>query len=158
MCRERVLDVMHKNDKYVFNVACTACDERHRFTLKRRTFWKKPLTVLSCPQTLVDIMFIGEEKSIDEELKKQNALYMEATEEMCRSTELGLYFEIIQIVNELAKTDNIHCGMCDGKQFDIVLEDAGVKITCVECGSEAIVEINVKSLEELLETGTIVLE
>ncbi len=157
-CGECVLRVFHKKDKYVFDTECTACDDRHLFTLKRSNFWKKELTVLACPQTLVDILFIGDEEKVREELKNQNEMYMQAEEEIRSSASLGIYFEIIRVVNELAKNGEIICEGCHGDDFDIELDDSGIRITCRECASEAIVKISEESLKELLESGTIVLE
>ncbi|MBQ7793342.1 MAG: hypothetical protein IJ366_02370 [Clostridia bacterium] len=157
-CGECVLTVRHKKDKYLFEVACTACDDRHKFTLKHSGFWKKQLAVLSCPQTMVDIMFIGEDECIDRELAKQNAMYREAEEEIRSTPEIGIYFEIIRVVNELSKEGGISCGVCGRKNFDIELDDSGVRITCRDCRAEAVVGITADSLMELLETGTIVLE
>ncbi len=157
-CGECVVRVTHKKDKYIFDVACTACDDRHKFTLKHSGFWKKELLVLSCPQTLVDIMFVGNEGAIDGELCKQNMLYMEAEEQMRQTPELGIYFEIIRVVNELAKDKKINCSLCDNRHYDIELDDCGIRIICSQCGGEAVVEISHESLKKLLKTGTIVLE
>ncbi len=157
-CREPIVSVSHKKDKYVFEVLCTACDDRHKFTISHSGFWRKELLVLTCPQTTVDIMFIGSRERIGEELKKQNELYLEAEAEISSNPMLGIYFDLIRIINDIAKNDKIICSNCGSKGFDIELDDSGIKVTCRDCFADTVVGVNSESLKELLETGTLVLE
>ncbi|MEE0944943.1 MAG: hypothetical protein UIM24_05800 [Clostridia bacterium] len=157
-CGEPIISVSHKKDKYVFEVLCTACDDRHKFTISRSGLWRKELLVLTCPQTTVDIMFIGSKGRITEELKKQSELYREAEAEISSSPMLSIYFDIIRVINEIAKNNKISCSKCESENFDIELDDSGVRITCRDCFASAVIPINTESLHNLLQTGTLVLE
>ncbi len=157
-CQEPIISVVHKKDKYVFEVLCTVCDDRHKFTINRQGFWRKELLVLTCPQTTVDIMFAGNKERITEELKKQTELYREAEAEISASPMLSIYFDIIGAVNNIAKNSKISCSKCESKSFDIELDDSGVRITCRDCSAETVVPISTQSLNKLLQTGTLVLE
>lgn len=156
-CGAKVVTISSKKDKYIAEVLCTACGEKHRFTLKHSSFWRKELLVLTCPETTVDIMFIGEKERIEDELKKQNALYREAEAEICANPEISIYFDIIREINNIAKNNKIVCAVCGSGDFDLELTDEGVLISCRDCSAQKIIPVSVDSLMELLETGTIVL-
>ena len=157
-CGEPVVSVVHKKDKYVFEVLCTACDDRHKFTISRKAFWHKELLVLTCPQTTVDIMFAGSKDMITDELKKQNELYRQAEAEISSSPMLSIYFEIIGAVNNIAKENRISCSGCNSESFDIELIDQGVKITCRDCSADTVIPITAEALDNLLQVRTLVLE
>ncbi len=158
MCREKIMTVTHKRDRYVFEVKCTACDSTHTFRMKHSNFWSDELTVLSCPETSVDILFLGKKDKIEEELRHQNELYREAEREISESESLGVYFGVIRIVNLLAKENKISCSKCGSKAFNIELTDNGVKLSCRNCDAEAILGIDIKSIEKLIDKHEIILE
>ncbi|MBS7297473.1 MAG: hypothetical protein KIG65_00140 [Eubacteriales bacterium] len=157
-CGEPIITVNHKKDKYVFEVLCTACDDRHKFVVSRSGFWRKELMVLTCPQTTVDIMFVGNKQLITEELKKQNELYREAEAEISANPGLSIYFDIIRFINDIAKNNLISCLKCPSESFDIELDDSGIRITCRDCHANKVIPISPESLKDLLTAGTIVLE
>lgn len=157
-CGEPVVSVTHKKDKYVFDVLCTVCDTQHKFTISHSGLWRKELIVLSCPQTDVGIIFIGEMDDICEELQKQNELYSEAEAEISSNPMLSVYFDIIHAINDISKSGRLICSSCGKREFDAELIDAGIKLTCRSCPASAVIPISTESLNKLLQTGTLVLE
>lgn len=158
MCREKIMSVTHKRDRYVFEVKCTACDSTHTFRMKHSNFWSNDLTVLSCPNTSVDILFLGKKDKIEEELKHQNELYRDAEKEISESAPLGIYFGVIRIINLLAKEDKISCSKCGGKAFNIELTDDGVKLSCRGCDARALLGIDIGSIQKLIDEHEIILK
>ena len=158
MCGEKIMSVSHKRDRYVFEVKCTACDSTHTFRMKHSNFWPDDLTILSCPNTSVDILFLGKKEKIEEELIHQNELYREAEQEISESASLGIYFGVIRIVNLLAKEDKINCSKCGGKAFNIELVDDGVKLSCRNCDAEALLGLDINSIQTLIDEHKIVLK
>ena len=157
-CGEPVLILGITKDKYAIDAVCSACGEMHRFTLKSSLFWQKDIAVLSCPETMVDIVFFGDEDKVDAELEGQDELYREAAEDINRTPELRIYFDLIHIINEIAKQNNVVCSRCGGSQADVELTDEGILIICRGCGATKLIKVCRQSCDELLETGTIVLE
>jgi len=154
-CNREIVEISHKKEKYIFEVICTVCNDKHTFTLKPSSLWKKSLVVLACPNTTVGIMFTGDREAVNEELERQNALYLEAEKEIASSPELSIYFEIISVINKIAKDGGISCNSCGMGSFDIELDEMGVVVTCRDCGAEALIEINPESLEKLITSGKI---
>lgn len=154
-CGKDIVEISHKKEKYLFEVICTVCNDKHTFTLKPSSLWKKNLVVLACPNTTVGIMFTGDKDCVEEELERQNALYLEAEKEIASSPELSIYFEIITLINQIAKNGGISCKLCMCDAFDIELDDTGVVVTCRDCKAEAIIEITPDSLAKLIKDGKI---
>ncbi len=154
-CNKEIVEISHKKEKYVFEVICTVCNDKHTFTLKPSSLWKKSLVVLACPNTTVGIMFTGDKETVEEELERQNALYLEAEKEIAASPELSIYFEIITLINQIAKDGGISCESCSSGDFDIELDEMGVLVSCRNCGAEAIIEISPDALENLIVNGKI---
>lgn len=157
-CGCAVVEMGISKDKYTVDALCSACGERHRFTLRRSAFWQKDLLVLSCPETLVDIVFFGDEEKVSDEIEEQGELYREAEEDIIHTPEFGIYFELIHIINEIAKRNNVICSRCSGTGADVELTDEGIVIVCRGCGAKKLIRISSDACNELLETGTIVLE
>lgn len=157
MCKEKIITASHKRDRYVFEVKCTACDSTHTFRMKHSNFWSNDLTVLSCPETSVDILFLGKKEKIEKELVYQNELYREAEREISESESLGVYFGVIRIVNLLSKEDKISCSKCGGKAFNIELTDDGVKLSCRHCDAEALLGLDINSIQKLIDEHEIIL-
>ncbi|MDO4618878.1 MAG: hypothetical protein Q4B31_05070 [Clostridia bacterium] len=158
LCQKEIVTVNHKKDKYVFEVLCTVCNDKHNFTIKPSSLWKKELIVLACPNTTVGIMFTGDKDNVEEELKRQNDLYLEAEKEIAASPELSIYFDLITLINQIAKNGDINCLSCGMGAFDIELDEMGIIVTCRDCGAEKIIEIGPEALEQLITDGEINLE
>ncbi len=154
-CNREIVEISHKKEKYIFEVICTVCNDKHTFTLKPSSLWKKSLVVLACPNTTVGIMFTGDRETVNEELERQNALYLEAEKEIASSPELSIYFEIITVINRISKDGKISCNSCGMGAFDIELDEMGVLVTCRDCGAEALIEINPDALKKLITDGKI---
>lgn len=158
LCGEKILSIKDKRDRYIFNVTCTACDAVHTFYVKHSSFWNDELCIFSCPNTSVDILFLGKDDKIKNELIKQNMLYREAEREISESASLGVYFEVIRIVNLFAKENKISCSVCDEKAFNIELVDSGILISCRACGASALLGLDNNSIRHLIDDGKITLK
>lgn len=157
-CNAPIVTFSVKNDKYVIETVCTACGEKHKYFIKQDSLWEKKKIVLTCPETSVAILFFGEKAEVQRELAHQEELYREAQDELLENPELKIYFNLVQIVNEIAKREKVVCGKCGEKHAQIELSDEGVVIKCIACGGKKVLPPTQEAIDDLLETGTIVLE
>lgn len=158
VCAAEVLILRAGKKSYIAEIICTACGEKHRFTLKKQSFWQKHKLTLSCPETAVDILFLGDKGEVEAELKKQDELYRKAEEEICADPDIRLYFDIIREVNEIAKADGVYCRNCGSHMAAVELTEDGIHLVCRDCGAQKIIEVSKQAYLELLEDGTIVLD
>lgn len=157
-CGAEIVTITPKKDKYILETLCTACGEKHRMNFKRKGFFGKKKSVIACPQTSVEILFLGEEEQIKDELQQQAELYREAEEAIRSDASLNLYFGIIGEVNRIAKEGTVQCTHCGAQEADIELTDAGVLIECRNCEAKRLIPVTTESYEELLNTSTIMLD
>jgi len=157
-CSKEIFTIAKKKDKYVIEYLCAACGGMHRFTVSVNGFWNNNLTLVNCPEAGLTMLSIGTKKSVNDNLKQQYDMYKKAEEELYSDPSLKLYFDIIGIVNDIAKSGAVLCTSCTKNTADIELIDDAVLITCRNCGAKKLIPITEKAYNELSETGTIVLE
>lgn len=156
-CGAGIAVIKPSGDKYAVETECTACGSRHQMKFRKDKFWRKKQLTVTCPETMMDIMFFGGQNDIKKALKEQEQLLHDAETEIYSDPELGLYFGIISAVNDIAKKNKVTCSVCGSHKADVSLTDDGILIECRDCGACKLYGINTEALEELLKTGTIVL-
>ena len=158
MCKNKIITIIEKKDKYIIEFLCAACGGTHRFTVSRNGFWRNDIIIINCPETMLDMIVVGTSENVDKNIKKQQEMYHKAEEELYQDPSLRLYFDIIGAVNDIAKSGNVACANCTKNVADIELIDDAVLITCRNCGTKKVIPVTEEAFKELSETGTIVLE
>ena len=157
-CGAKIASIRLAGDKYIVETECNACGGKHRVKLRRGAFWKKKQTVISCPETLMEILFIGAREDVFNAVKEQEKFLLETEAEIYSDPALSIYFDLIGAVNNIAKNNNVTCSVCGSHKADVRLIDEGIQIVCRGCGADRIYKVDTATLNELLKTGTIVLE
>lgn len=65
----------------VLSVDCIACEKEHSYRFKLKEALERPLNIISCPLTGMEIAFLGNEASVDDIVKR----YMEDMFELLSS-------------------------------------------------------------------------
>lgn len=130
--------------KYRFTVPCVFCDSPHTFVISRKTLMLRELFTFPCPYAGMDILFIGDEKQVDEAIEKSDDELSELLGEQSfddikkpEDEEWGdahLQDLILFSLGELAEDDAIKCDCPDGGDFVVTPHPDRVEIACKKCG------------------------
>lgn len=59
-CSKKIINAWIKKGEIYLDINCIVCDRIHSYKFKlKEVIYEKPLTILSCPQTGMEIAFIG---------------------------------------------------------------------------------------------------
>ena len=150
-CEKSALEIHLGADKKVrFGVPCVFCKQSHTYTVAESIVFGRDRFSLSCPYSHMDILFLGEEEKVEEDLKTaEDALVrllqnLEAEdlsdiqpipmndEEILPDPEV---YDIVRfLVRELEADGAIDCP-CHGGQYDFRFTDGGVEVFCELCGA-----------------------
>ncbi|MBE7045356.1 MAG: hypothetical protein E7397_07475 [Ruminococcaceae bacterium] len=155
-CKEDVVRITQTPKGYRVEVFCVLCREMHAFDVKKSIFWQDRLYKLCCPNTDIEILFLGEKEQVIDAMHEQEALFRDFSDNMAIEQELSILFEIVTAINEKAKNCAISCN-CGSEDIMVNVEDVGITLTCKTCGSEQFYGANRQDLESILNVSTIVL-
>jgi DNA-directed RNA polymerase subunit RPC12/RpoP len=91
-CGHKILKMWIDKDDIFFEINCIACDKKHRYKFKLKEIIEKPLNIISCPDTGMEIAFVGRENYVDDVVKR----YMDDLYELLK--ELGAVEEPEKLV------------------------------------------------------------
>ena len=121
--------------KIRLSVPCFVCGTDHEFILSKDSILDRPLTMLACPYSGMDICFIGTKENVEEQLDRAEKELMQLLEENdaldyfdkeddekdeygydgATAPDLSLLPMILTVVKELMADGKINCG-CTVKQ------------------------------------------
>ena len=140
------LDINKTNDgKLRLSVPCLFCKQNHSYVVSEGVFFDREKFLLNCPYTGMDIAFIGDEDTINGELKRTEEeirrlmASLEAEElsdiqpeEMSDDEILpdpAVYDTLRFLVKDLEADGKIQC-LCDNGSYDLRFVDGGVQVSC----------------------------
>lgn len=151
--------ILLSKDKYKINIDCPICGEEHSFTLSQKTLWNKDFFILNCPQSGFGILFIGKDTNrLTKECSAQAEMIagiIAANDEVY--DELDILFEIIEVINSLARDNSIHCN-CYNESIAININADSVILTCRNCGKSITFNAKPEILDVLQEANEIIIE
>ena len=118
--------------KIRLSVPCFVCDTEHEFILSKESILNRPLTMLACPYSGMDICFIGTKENVEEQLQRAEEELYDLLEENDAldyfdngeeeydgkvAPDLSLLPMISTVAKELLYEGKIHCS-CKEKQDD----------------------------------------
>ncbi len=156
-CDEDCITITPKKDKYTISINCPMCDDPHVFNIKKITFWKNNFFVLTCPDTGIGILFIGEYAKVKAEIERQEEMFVKMNEEFSISEELNVIFNAVERINDLAKKGDISCS-CGKSEISIEIDNENITLCCRNCGKSKDFPSNEDTLDMLLNTSAIVLD
>lgn len=79
-CGHKILKTNIVKSDIIFEIDCIACDKKHYYRYKIRELLDKPLNIISCPETGMEIAFHGKEGYVEDIVKR----YMDDMVEILR--------------------------------------------------------------------------
>lgn len=148
---EQSLDMnVSAGDKVRLSVPCLFCKQNHSYVVSESLFFDKDRFLLNCPYSGMDIAFIGEEDSVNNDIIRTGeelaALLknLEAEElsdiqpqEMNDAEILpdpAVYDTLRFVVKDLEAEGNVHCPCSEGP-YDLRFMEGGIQVFCENCGA-----------------------
>ena len=150
-CTESALQVNLGEDKKVrFSVPCVFCKQNHSYVVSEGIVFGRDRFSLACPYSRMDILFLGEEDKVAEDVKRaEDELVrllknLEAEdlsdiqpiplndEEILPDPEV---YDIVRfLVRELEADGKVDCP-CHSGSYEFRFTDIGVEVYCESCGA-----------------------
>lgn len=144
------LDITLKDGKVRLSVPCLFCRQNHSYVVSESLFFDKDRFLLNCPYSNMDIAFIGDEDTINQELSRtESELNMlmknlEAEElsdiqpEDMPEAEIlpdpAVYDTLRFVVKDLEAEGKVKCP-CGKGPYDLRFTDIGLQVWCDSCGA-----------------------
>ena len=158
-CRFDNILISPSKDKYKINIDCPICGDEHIFNLSTKTVFNKDFLILNCPQSGFGILFMGKDSNrLTEECSAQSEIIagiIAANDESY--DELDILFEIIELINQYANNNTIHCN-CNKEDITIGINTNSVTLTCKNCKKSVTLDANLETLSLLTKSGGVIIE
>lgn len=155
-CRTDCISVRKKNSKYIVNIDCPICGDKHSFTLSVDRFWSKKLLTLSCPVSGMEIFFLGGKKDVKDALEKKTDELADFIGDEFDFDEPEILYNIILRVNELAAKNQLSC-VCGNEHIEFSMLGDKIALLCPRCGRNKIIEASEENLEQLLKANSLII-
>ena len=156
-CREECAKITVKNDKYKISVECPICGDAHTFSVPSAKFWNKKLLMYKCPVSGIDIIFFGEEDTVEKTVTERSVDYTSILPDYDdNSEESEMLYEILDCVHELRDKHKISC-LCGSESVSIQVINNCLVLVCDKCGRLRVIETNEHNLAMLLNAEAIVI-
>jgi hypothetical protein len=65
-CGQKMIMAKISNSALDLNIECIACEKTHSYRFKLKDVLEKPLNIISCPNTGMEIAFLGKDSYVEE--------------------------------------------------------------------------------------------
>lgn len=147
---EQSLDITLKDGKIRLSVPCLFCRQNHSYVVSESLLFEKDRFLLNCPYSNMDIAFVGDEDSVNQDLTRTEAELnmllknLEAEElsdiqpeEMTEAEILpdpAVYDTLRFVVKDLEADGKVKCP-CGKGPYDLRFTDSGMQVWCDSCGA-----------------------
>jgi hypothetical protein len=69
-CGHRMFKACVINNDLVLDIDCIACEKQHNYKYKLKSVLEKPISIISCPATGMEIAFLGKDCYVDDVIKR----------------------------------------------------------------------------------------
>lgn len=87
-CGHRMLKSYINNSQLNLDIDCIACEKQHSYKFRLKDVMERPMNIISCPVTGMEIAFLGKEAYVDDIVER----YMEDMHKLLKS--LGVIDDI----------------------------------------------------------------
>lgn len=160
-CKKSSITVKQEGENnFLISIPCIGCGNEHTYLLTKRSFLLGDPVVFNCPETGMQICFIGRDEavrkkvdSLEEELDELMDAY--GYESYFKNTQV--MFDILNRIHDIALNDNLYCE-CGSSDIELVLLSDCILLRCVKCGCDkTIAAANNKDLKSILSKNQILL-
>ena len=175
-CGSSHLTAMITSDKKIrLSVPCLFCEKEHHYMLSENVFFQKDIFLLTCPNTGMDMAFLGEEEKVasalkanEEELNRilreagasslNDILQKKKEEEEEALPDAPTYATLRCVVKALAAHGPTHCP-CESGSYDFDVVPNGIRVFCPSCDAEYIFPADsVSAAQDFLQCDNLNLE
>lgn len=138
-CRRSCVSIKQEGENnFLINIPCIGCDNEHTYLITKRSMLLGRTIVLNCPETGMQICFIGKDEAVR---KKVDSLEEEFDELMdtfgyesyFRNTQV--MFDTLNHIHDIALRGNLNCE-CGVDDIDLVLLTDCILLRCGKCGGD----------------------
>ena len=146
------LDISVANDGRIrLSVPCLFCKQHHNYVVTESIFFDRERFLLNCPYTGMDIAVIGDEETVETELKRTEEeigrlmASFEAEElsdiqpqEMTEDEILpdpAVYDALRFVMKDLEAEGRVSCPCGEEGDYDLRFTDEGMQVYCKRCGA-----------------------
>lgn len=79
-CGQKMIAAKVYKRELILNIECIACDKPHEYRFKLKDILEKPLNIISCPHTGMEIAFLGKDNFVEDIVNK----YMDDVHELLK--------------------------------------------------------------------------
>lgn len=138
--------------KYTIETECAICEGKHSIPLATRDFLSGELICICCPETQIELGFIGPFDKVKE--KAEN--YLEDIEQILQDVGFDDYFdnpeamfEAFNYLHDVAERKGLSC-RCGNTDIKVDIFTDRIELTCKACGGKGFIYVrNEKDLEVL---------
>lgn len=139
-------------------VPCMLCPKPHQFLLSRSLMFDKELFCMPCPYSDINICCVGEDNHVRAEMARSELELLKLLEENGISDFSTLHPEeapdedsfptdpqvrdiVMFVIHDLDAEGKIYCHCPEGTphEYDAVIEDDGIRVTCTVCGASRLI-------------------
>lgn len=139
-------------DKYRISLLCDFCGEIHEFTITKAKFWDKDYFTYTCPNTNFDIFYAGNTRKINQEIKRQEEILSEMSEEFF--PESPLLTAVFSLLQDMTDNHAVSCS-CGSKEILPFPMQDGVILVCEKCEKFKKIPLNEEEYRKLLNSTVI---
>ena len=159
-CRKSELTVTGNESGYFIRISCIGCGNYHIYSVDRREVIKKGIVVLNCPETGLQLCFIGRDELVrrkvdDMEKKLDQLIDMFGYESYFKNTQV--MFDLLNKIHDIAEQGNLCCE-CGNNDIELLLLPESIILRCRRCMLEDRIKAATnKDLMEIMQKGSILL-
>jgi hypothetical protein len=159
--KSRVTIKQEGESSYLISIPCIGCGDGHNYMLSRRNILLDEPIVFNCPETGMQICFVGR----DEAVRKKVDSLEEEFDELMDTYGYESYFQNTQVmfdtlnrIHDIALNKNLYCE-CGSTDIGLVLLSGCILLRCTKCGSNKIIPAaRNNDLKEILTKSRIMIQ
>lgn len=154
-CREKTISMSVYKDKYKISAMCPICCREHELLIGKAAFWTGKYFELRCPDTGMKLFFAGDSERIKREVKKQEQMLSEMSEEYAGQEDIPILIEMFEVIEGMNLCGEIRCE-CGSKRVATDMADGKVILLCLKCGATMKITPSEKELDKILDEGIVI--
>ena len=161
-CRSECASIKKlSSNKYLIEVTCPFCGERHTQKLSTASIWDRASGTIRCPHAAADVFFYGCDSGALNELVNHTTDIFEQRFSNMSQCAAKLYSnpiitEILMNLERLMSDNQISC-VCGCENIGFGLNGNSIALICRRCGRHKEIDISKENLLRLINASCIVL-